>query len=60
MAQAGQKGERHSAYTRNGHHRDHPHTCLQSLQQWSHGNQGNPHAHLSVRLQESKLLSDRF
>ena len=48
MAQAGQKSERHGAYTRNGHHRDHPHACLQSLQQWSQGNQGDLHAHLSV------------
>lgn len=60
MAQAGQKSERHGANTRNGHHCDHPHTCLQSLQQWSQGNQGNLHAHLPVRLPESQLLSVRF
>ncbi len=60
MAQTGQKSERHSANTRNGHHRDHPNACLQSLQQWSQGNQGNLHAHLSVRLQESQLLSVGF
>lgn len=60
MAQAGQKSERHGAYTRNGHHRDHPDACFQSLQQWSQGNQGNLHAHLSVRLQESQLLSVGF
>ena len=57
MAQAGQKSERHGAYTRNGHHRDHPDACLQPLQQWSQGNQGNLHAHLPFRLQESQLLS---
>ena len=60
MAQAGQKSERHSVDTRNGHHRDHPHACLQPLQQWSQGNQGNLHAHLPVRLQESQLLSVGF
>ena len=48
MAQTGQKNERHSANTRNGHYRDHPDACLQSLQQWCQRNQGNLHAHLSV------------
>ena len=60
MAQAGQKSERHGANTRNGHHRDPPHACLQSFQQWCQGNQGNLHAYLSVRLQESQLLSIGF
>lgn len=45
MAQTGQKSERHGAYTRNGHHRDHPYACLQPLQQWCQGNKGNLHAH---------------
>ena len=60
MAQAGQKSERDSANPRNGHHRDHPNACLQSLQQWSQRNQGNLHAHLPIRLQESQLLSVGF
>ena len=60
MAQAGQKSERHGANTRNGHHCDHPHACLQSLRQWSQGNQGDLHAHLSVRLPENQLLSIGF
>ncbi len=60
VAQAGQKSERHGANTRNGHHRDHPNACLQSLQQWRQGNQGNLYAHLPVRLPESQLLSVRF
>ena len=60
MAQAGQKSERHGANTRNDYHRDHPHACLQSLQQWCQGNQGNLHAHLSVRLPEGQLLSVGF
>ncbi len=60
MAQTGQKSERHSVNTRNGHNRDHPNVCFQPLQQWRQGNQGSLHAHLSVRLQESQLLSVGF
>ena len=60
MAQAGQKSERHGAYTRNGHHRDHSNACFQSLQQWCQGNQRNLQAHLSVRLPEGQLLSVGF
>ena len=60
MAQAGQKSERHSVDTRNGHHRDPSNACFQSLQQWSQGNQGNLYAHLSVRLQKSQLPSVGF
>ena len=60
MAQAAQKSKRCSAYARNGHYRDHPDACFQSLQQWCQGNQGNLHAHLPVRLPESQLLSVGF
>ena len=60
MAQAGQKSERHGAYTRNGDRGNHQDERLQSLLQQRAGNQGDLHARLSVRLQESLLHSVGF
>ena len=60
MAQESQESKRNGTYTGDGCRSDHQNPCFQPLQQWCPGNQGHLHANLSVRLQESQLLSDRF